>query len=165
MFLRLPLSAALCFVLLPVSLRAIPANLAPAGTATASTSDSGSVAGDINDNNRDGVFNSGSVWHSVIPDTAPWVEVDLGADYFLDRVMIWPRTDVVQGTVKNIRIRITDTAGAEVFNQVYLAGVAADNPWGTTSMRGTKGRRVRVSRADSPVNPNYFNLAELVICG
>ncbi|HWB02783.1 MAG TPA: chitobiase/beta-hexosaminidase C-terminal domain-containing protein [Verrucomicrobiales bacterium] len=163
MHLRRTLAAAFCLIPLD-ALKAIPANLAPAGTATASTSDYGSVPGDINDNNRDGGFYSGgSVWHSVIPDAAPWAEVDLGAEYYIDRVMTWPRTDVAQGTIKNVRIQITNAAGAEVFNQVYLAGTAAENPWGTNAMRGLKGRKVRVSRADNPVNPNFFNLAELAV--
>ncbi|HEX2750714.1 MAG TPA: chitobiase/beta-hexosaminidase C-terminal domain-containing protein [Verrucomicrobiales bacterium] len=166
MHLRLLLPVALSLFFPAAWLPAVPANLAPAGTASASTSDFGSVPADINDGNRDGGFyTGGSVWHSVIPDAAPWVEVDLGANYYLDRVMIWPRTDVLQGTVKNIRIQITNAAGTEVFNQVYLAGTAADNPWGTTAMRGLTGRKVRVSRADSPVNPNFFNLAELTVYG
>lgn len=151
---------------MPCPLRAIPANLAPAGTASASTSGYGSIPSDLIDNNRDGHFyNGGSVWHSNIPDTAPWVEVDLGADYYLDRVMLWPRTDAVQGTVRNIRIRVTNTAGTIVHNAVYLAGTPAANPWGTTALRGVSGRKVRVERADVPVNPNYLTFAELVVFG
>lgn len=145
---------------------AIPVNLAPGGTATASSSAFGSAASDINDGNRDGQFYSGgSVWHTSTPDAAPWVEVDLGANYYLDRVMLWPRTDASQGTVKDVRVKVTNAAGTVVFNQVFLAGTAASNPWGTTALRGTLGRKVRIERADAPVNPDFMTFAELAIFG
>ena len=147
-------------------LSAIPANLAAGKPATASTADYGSLPSDINDGNRDGHFyNGGSVWHSVIPDAAPWIEVDLGQNYNLDRVMLWPRTDALQNTVKDIRVKITNAAGTIVFNQVYIAGQPSANPWGTTALRGTVGRRVRIERADVPVNPNFLTFAELVVMG
>ena len=162
-------SLSLCAALLlaaPLMLRAVPVNLAPAGVATASSAAYGSVAGDINDGNRDGGFYSGgSVWHTAIPDTAPWVEVDLGANYNLDRVMLWPRTDVAQGTMKDLRIKVTNAAGTVVYNSVHLAGTAAGNPWGTAALRGVTGRRVRVERADVPVNPNFMTFAELAVFG
>src|SRR5436189_1257977 len=111
---------------------AIPANLAPDKTATASSSAYGSVPGDINDGNRHGDFYvGGSVWHTTIPDAATWIEVDLGQDYYLDRVMLWPRMDAVQNTEKDLRVKITDNAGTVVFNQVFIAGQPASNPWGT----------------------------------
>jgi len=163
MHLRPLLMAALAW---PLSLRAVPANLAPSGTATASSSGYGSVPGDINDGSRDGDFyTGGSVWHTTIPDTAPWIEVDLGADYYLDRVMLWPRTDAVQGTVKNLRIKVTNAAGTVVHNTVYLAGTPAANPWGTNAIRGLSGRKVRIERADVPVNPNFLTFAELAVFG
>jgi len=162
---RLPLPFLGALLALTGSCGAVPANLAAGKPATASSSDHGSVPADIADGNRDGNFANGSVWHSAAPDAAPWVEVDLGQDYYLDRVMLWPRTDATQGTVKDLRVRITNTAGTEVFNQVFLAGTPANHPWGTTALRGIQGRRVRISRADSPVNPNFLTFAELEVHG
>ena len=135
------------FLASAASLCAVPANLAPGKTATASSSDAGSVPADINDGNRNGLFGSGSVWHTTSPDAAPWIEVDLGQDYNLDRVMLWPRTDVLQNTVKDLRIKITNNAGTVVFNQVFIAGQAASQPWGTTALRGTAGKRTESSAA------------------
>jgi hypothetical protein len=156
----------LLLLLSATAVPAAPSNLAAGKPATASSSGYGSVAADIADGNRDGGFYSaGSVWHSVIPDAAPWVEVDLGADYYLDRVMLWPRTDAVQGTVKDIRVKVTNAAGTVVYNTIFLAGQAAANPWGTTTLRGTVGRKVRIERADAPVNPNFLTFAELEVHG
>lgn len=155
----------LCLTL-AVNCTALPANLAPLGSATGSTAGFGSVPADTNDGNRDGHFyNSGSVWHSLIPDAAPWIELDLGQNYYLDRVMLWPRTDAVQGTVKDIRVKVTNAAGTVVYNQVFLAGQAAANPWGTSALRGTLGRKVRIERADVPVSPDFLTFAELVVMG
>ena len=161
----LPLSIA-AGLLITCGLKAAPVNLAAGKTVTASSAGFGSLAVDINDGNRDGHFyNGGSVWHTVMPDAAPWIEVDLGADRYLDRVMLWPRTDAAQGTVKDIRVKVTNAAGSVVFNQVYLAGRAAANPWGTTALRGVQGKKVRIERADSPVSPNFLTFAELEIHG
>lgn len=153
------------FLCLAAVSQAAPVNLAPAGTITASSSGYGSAPADIIDGNRDGNFANGSVWHTTSPDAAPWVEVDLGADFYLDRVMLWPRTDVVQGTVKDLRVKVTSAAGSVVFNQTFLPGQAAGNPWGTTALRGMRGRKVLIERTDSPANPNFMTFAELEIHG
>src|SRR5262245_23378976 len=69
-------------------------NLATNGVATGSSEGYGSVFADANDGNRDGQFyTGGSVWHTTIPDASLFYEVDLGGTVFLDRMMIWPRTD------------------------------------------------------------------------
>lgn len=153
------------FLCLAAIARAAPVNLAPAGAITASSSGYGSAPGDLIDGNRDGNFNNGSVWHTTSPDAVPRVELDLGADYYLDRVMLWPRTDVIQGTVKDLRVKVTNAAGTVVFNQTFLPAQAANNPWGTTALRGVRGRKVQIERADSPVNPNFMTFAELEVHG
>jgi hypothetical protein len=145
---------------------ALPVNLAPAAAVTGSSAAYGSVVKDATDGNRDGGFYSGgSVWHTAIPDAAPYVQVDLGATYYLDRVKIWPRTDVVQNTVETMRIKVLDAANAVVWEQIFLPNVAANNPWGTTALRGVQGRKVRLERADVPVTPNFLTLAEFEVWG
>jgi hypothetical protein len=137
-----------CCVLLMLGgslLRAAPANLAVGRTVRASSSGYGSVPEDAVDGNRDGqFFTGGSVWHTLIPDVAPWIEVDLGTDFHLDRIMLWPRTDQAQSTVRNLRIRVTDGAGVVVHDEVVLANQVAGNVWGTVSVRGVRGRMVRL---------------------
>jgi hypothetical protein len=158
-----------CCVLLMLGgslLRAAPANLAVGRTVQASSSGYGSVPDDAVDGNRDGqFFTGGSVWHTLIPDVAPWIEVDLGADFHLDRIMLWPRTDQAQATVRNLRIRVTDEAGAVVHDEVVLANQVAGNVWGTVSVRGVRGRMVRLERTDVPANPDFLTFAELEIHG
>lgn len=139
-------------------------NLSPAGSASGSSQGYGSIFADTIDNNRDGGFyTGGSVWRTVIPDAAPYLEVDLGALYYLDRVMIWPRTDAVQSTLENFRIKVLDAAGAVVWQQSFLPANAANNVWGTSAMRNQRGRKVRLERLDG--SPNFLTFAEFEISG
>lgn len=159
----LPLALCLAAATRPA---AAPVNLAPAATISASSSGFGSVPADANDSNRDGhFFNGGSVWHSLIPDTAPWIEADLGRDCFLDHLILWPRTDALQGTVRNLRITITDNAGTTVFNQSFLPSQVASHAWGTAALRGITGRKIRLERTDVPASPDFLTFAELEIHG
>src|SRR5436190_4199649 len=123
-----------------ITATAAPENLATAGIATGSSTYTGSPPSqfsDGNDGNRDGhYFNALSVFHTAIPETSPpsfW-EVDLGANYYLDRVMIWPRTDVAQNTVENFKIVVRNESNAVVWQQSFLATAAVNTPWATSAM-------------------------------
>ncbi|MEZ5302413.1 MAG: hypothetical protein R3F11_17530 [Verrucomicrobiales bacterium] len=162
------LAIALAIGALPAAapLRASPIieNLALNGSATASSEGYASVASDLIDGNRDGHFhNSGSVWHSAPGDTILFVEVDLGAMYYLDRAMAWPRTDVLQGTFENVRLTVFDSGGAAVWTRDFLPANAAANPWGTSALRGVRGQRVRLEKIDA--DPEFLTFAELEIWG
>jgi CotH kinase protein/Concanavalin A-like lectin/glucanases superfamily/Lamin Tail Domain/Chitobiase/beta-hexosaminidase C-terminal domain len=143
-------------------------NIAAGKTPTASTTYTGnppSQVTDGNDGNRNGGYFAGlSVFHSAIPDAVPgfW-EVDLGATYHLDRVMIWPRTDVAQNTVENFRITVRDAANTVVWQQSYLPAAATNFAWGSSAMRGVQGRKVRFERLDS--TPNFTSFAEFEVWG
>ncbi|MES2706704.1 MAG: CotH kinase family protein [Verrucomicrobiota bacterium] len=143
----------------------LPVNLAPGGTATGSSAGYGSVFADASDGNRDGHFyNGGSVWHTLVPDTAPFYEVDLGGTYFLDRVMIWPRTDAPdQGTMENFTLKVLDDSGKVVWTADYWPAAAVNWAWGTSAMRGVAGRKVRYEKRDG--TPNYLTFAEFEIQG
>src|SRR6266487_6835371 len=57
-------------------------DIATNGTAAGSSEGYGSVFADAIDGNRIGDFyNSGSVWHTVIPDASIFYEVDLGGTF------------------------------------------------------------------------------------
>lgn len=143
---------------------AVPTSLTPAGTVVGSSQGYGSVYADAVDGNRDGHFyNGGSVWHTLIPDSAMYLEVDLGGLFYLDRIMIWPRTDAVQGTVENLKLSVLDASGAVVWQQSFLSGNSASNPWGTSALRGIRGRKVRMDRLDNA--PNFLTFAELEVWG
>ncbi len=144
-------------------------NLAPTGVPTGSSIYTGAPPSqftDGSDGNRDGQYFSGlSVFHSAIPETSPptfW-EVDLGASYRLDRVMIWPRTDAAQSTVENFRIVVRDNTNVVVWQQSFLPTSAVNTVWGTSAMRGVTGRRVRIERLDQA--PNFITFAEMEVWG
>ena len=153
---------------------AIPTNLAPAGSATASSEGFGTVAPDGIDNNREGDYNLGSVFHSENSPTPAFYQVDLGTSAYLDRVQILPRTDARQGSVEDFRLTVFadagGTPGAQVFTGTYLPAPErpADFAWGTTDLRtgtpgGTFGRFVRLERLDT--TPDFLTFAEFEVFG
>lgn len=154
-----------CLLAFCLPIQAAPTNLAPAGTATGSSQAYGSVFKDATDDNRDGNFYSaaGSVWHTNIPDAAPYYEVDLGANYYLDRVQLWPRTDAVQGTVENFTIQVRSATDEILWTADYWPTAAVSWAWGTSAMRGVQGRKVRYIKKDA--SPNFLTFAEMEVWG
>jgi hypothetical protein len=143
-------------------------NLALAGTSTGSSQAYGAVFKDGNDGNRDGAFGNGSVWHTTgTPEANPpsYYEVDLGADYYLDRLQIFPRTDVNQNSVQNVRITVVDSDNTQVFLRDYFpTDSTRDKPWATNDLRNVVGQKVRVQRLNQ-VEPNFMTLAEFEVWG
>ena len=128
----------LTVTLLVITTRAsgAPVNLAPLGTATASSEGFGASASDGNDGNRNGAFGAGSVFHTQDPDRAAFYQMDLGDSYYLDRIQVFPRTDVRQGSVKNFRLSVfsddgAGSPGATVFTRDYVPTGAANYTFGT----------------------------------
>lgn len=161
---RLSIIAAAFGLLLSSSAWAIPTNLAPSGTASASSEGFGTVAADGNDNNRDGVYANGSVFHSINSTTPAFFEIDLGMNQFLDRVEIYPRTDAVQNSVENFRIEVFNAGNSVVFSQDYLASDSTrDVTWGANDLRNAFGSRVRLTRLDA--SPDFLTFAEMAIFG
>lgn len=116
-------------------------NVAPSGTASASSEGYGAIAADGNDNNRDGTFGAGSVFHTLNETGPSWWQVVLPGARYLDHVRLFNRVDAVQGSVGNFRITATK-AGAQVFNRTFLPAIAADSnnsrAWGTSALRGVQ---------------------------
>lgn len=143
-------------------------NLAAGKPSTGSSEYPGNAFARGNDGNRDGhYFNGASVFHSGIPETNPptYWEVDLGADYNLDRVMIWPRTDVAppQNTVENFQLSVRSETNQPVWSKNYFPTAAINQVWGTSELRGIVGRYVRIQKLDQ--NPNFIAFAELEVWG
>jgi hypothetical protein len=158
-------------LLLAFNAPALPVLLSTNGTARASSEllnfTPPGLAWHGNDGNRNGdYFGGASVFHSGYPEPNPPVlwEVDLGAVFYLDHVMIWPRTDALQGTVRNFRLSVFDEAGAVAWEQDFLPGNAADHVWATTALRGVRGQRVRVTRLDTVPVP-WLTFAECEVWG
>lgn len=144
-------------------------NVAPSGTASSSSEGFGAVAADGNDNNRNGNFNAGSVFHTLNEAVNSYWQVVLPSARYLDHIRIFNRVDAVQGSVANFRITATK-AGAEVFNQVFLPSNATDNAnaraWGTAALRGVQADTIRIQRvSQSSPAVNFLTFAELEAWG
>ena len=116
------------------------ANLASGGASTGSSEGWGTVFRDGNDGNRDGAYGNGSVWHSTgTPEANPpsFYEVDLGADFYLDRVQIFPRTDAVQNSAQNFRITVVDSDNTQVFLPTISRPIRLATSRGRQTMCGT----------------------------
>lgn len=67
-------------------------NLARTATARQSSTDFGGDVSRAIDGNTNGTYTANSVSHTAIS-TDPWLEIDLGANHPLDRIVLWNRTD------------------------------------------------------------------------
>ena len=139
---------------------AAPVNLAPGGTATASTAAFGSSVADGIDGNRDPDFNKGSVWHSSNSSESHWYEVDLGADYYLDRVLIFSRDRTPYWSDFHIIVR--DSSSSIVYSNSFLAANNLYPNWGTSDLRGVRGQTVRIQSNGAPINTS---MAEFEVWG
>ncbi len=143
-------------------------NLAPLGTASSSSTGFGGTADKANDGNRNGIFGNGSVFHSA-GGTGPgeWYEVDLGSENYLDRVMVFPRTDTQQNSVRDFKIEVFNGSGTSVYSGSFLSTASTqDDPWGTAAMSGVLGQRVRVTLNNPNFSAvNFVTLSEFEIWG
>jgi hypothetical protein len=101
---------------------------------------------------RNGDRAGSNFWHSAntpIPDIygmQHWYEVDLGSNFYLDRLQIFPRS-LFQDTIKNFKLEVYNFSGATVFSQMFLPDkTTGDRAWGTTAIRNVVGSRVRIIR-------------------
>lgn len=152
-----------CCLLWGTMASAVPTNLAPAGTATASSVGYSLPAANAHNGNRAG----GDIWHSANDNVNPaWYQVDLGSDFYLDRVQIIPRGEI-QGTVENFTIEVRNSANAVVFSQSFLPANSTDDggvsPWATNLLRGIVGQTVRITRNDA--SPDAMTFSEFEVYG
>lgn len=143
-------------------------NLAPSGTENASSFDFGGTPDLANDGNRDGVFGNASVFHSDGSGAADqFYEVDLGSESYLDRVMLFPRTDVQQNSMRDFSVEIFNGSGTSVYSGAFLSGATTeDDPWGTSAMNGVLGQRVRISiNSTATVPPTFIAFSEFEVWG
>lgn len=150
-------TAFLVLVAFASSAVAVPTNLSIAGTttATASTNLTNNPPAKARDGNRSNVGDANSFWHSAnapVPDVygmQHWYEINLGSDFYLDRLEIFPRPggSQYQDTIKNFKLEVYNTAGTTVFSQMFLPDkTTGDRSWGTNAFRNIVGSRVRIIR-------------------
>ncbi|MCC7083995.1 MAG: discoidin domain-containing protein [Pirellulales bacterium] len=137
---------------------------------------------------NDGDRSPDVIWHSANSNTeTAWWQVDLGADYYLDRVQIFPR-GLNQGTVGNFKIDVLDSSNTVVFSQTFLPDSATDrditpstpwnldlgqydfsgwSAWGTNAVRNVHGQTVRIERnlPGDAFNPDAMTFAEFEVYG
>jgi hypothetical protein len=94
-------------------------NVALQGTAGQSSTDFEGPPELAIDGNTDGhYFNAKSTTHTAVEDD-PWWEVDLGADFSVDRIVLWNRTDgEVESRLSNFRLRLLDASRNPVWEAV-----------------------------------------------
>ena len=84
-------------------------NVARQGKATQSTTAHGGDANKAIDGNTDGTFAKGGQTHSQEGSQNPWWEVDLGANYPIDSIVVWNRTDGNFGNrLNNFTLKVLD---------------------------------------------------------
>lgn len=143
-------------------------NVAFGKSASASSVGFNTVAYDAIDGNTDGNFDHGSVVHTNY-DANPWWQVDLGATYTLDRIVIYNRTDCCAERMAYATTFIsrTDPSGRgywELMNDpavIHYQFGAAPPAIATINTGGGVGRYVRVQLPGS----NYLNIAEVKMMG
>jgi len=100
------------------------ASQANGGVATATSSAFGTEPGDANDANPDGNFGNGSVWHSE-GTTGETLTVTFNADYAIDNIQLFGRTDCCTDRDNNLTVRLLDAAGGELFST--MTGIPDDD--------------------------------------
>ena len=94
-------------------------NVAREGTASQDSTAWDGVAARAIDGRNDGGFSSGTQTHTAEGGTAPWWEVDLGADYPIESIRLWNRTDGSLGQrLDGYRLQVLDAAGRPVWEVV-----------------------------------------------
>ena len=114
------------------------------------------------DGNTDGDFFRDGGSHTQSEKNAWWA-VDLGANYSLDKIIIWNRTDHGQGQrLSNFRVSVKDNSGKVTFERTYCRGGRYFNPAMIIVLpKNIKGQTVRVMLNGT----NYLQLAEVEVFG
>jgi len=92
-FIRIELPRPGTLTLAEVEVVSDGSNIARRGKATQSSTSNDADASRAIDGRRDGSFGSGTQTHTRENDPKPWWEVDLGAEYPIESVTIWNRTE------------------------------------------------------------------------
>jgi F5/8 type C domain len=114
------------------------------------------------DGNTDGDFFRDGGSHTQSEKNAWWA-VDLGANYSLDKIIIWNRTDNGWGQrLSNFRVSVKDNSGKVTFERTYCRGGRYFNPAMIIVLpKNIKGQTVRVMLNGT----NYLQLAEVEVFG
>jgi hypothetical protein len=116
-------------------------NLALKGAASQSSTDFNGPANLAVDGNTNGDYGKGSVTHTAISDN-PWWEIDLAAEQPIDRLMIWNRTQGLEGRLADFRVSVLDAQRKTVWERTI-----ADPPKPSREVAVSGGRGLGFSAA------------------
>ncbi len=118
-----------------VQVLASGSNIAPAGTATQSSTDFNGPPQLAIDGRTDGNFQAGSVTHTAISKD-PWWEVDLGSAHPIDSIVIHNRTDNNLHTrLVNFRLQLLDEQRSEIWQQTVTEAPSPSAEYSPSSIR------------------------------
>jgi putative heme-binding domain-containing protein len=94
-------------------------NIARNGKARQSSTAHGGAAQKAIDGNKSGRYGDGGQTHTRERDRSPWWEVDLGAEYPIEAIVVWNRTDSPQlgNRLNNFTLSILDASRKPVFQK------------------------------------------------
>ncbi|WP_066218257.1 galactose-binding domain-containing protein [Formosa haliotis] len=141
----------------------LPVNLATKyGTATQSTDyESHGSASNAIDGNTNSTWGGRSLSHTsgnATLDPEPWWQVDLSANYQIETIKIYNRTDCCSDRLNNFTVEVIDSNGAVAFSQFYET--APSNAF-TITTGDAIGGIVKISKTTS----DALALAEVEIFG
>jgi hypothetical protein len=147
-------------------------NVAPGGIAAQSSDlvfeGAPAEAGRAIDGDVNGWFFDGSVSSTAGgTDSAPWWQVDLGADHQIDEIVIWNRTDCCMERLYLFTVEIESEAGDVVRLQKVFNAPAERDFHPPMPPGGAVGRFVRIVMEFDPANASgrYLTLAEVQVFG
>ncbi len=145
----------LCLGLAVGSAWAQGVNVAQGKTATAS-SVWDTAAGSTPDKAVDGIAPASypNIWHSGSGDRTPWLQVDLGAIFLVNEIVLWNRQDCCQNRLRDITVQIQGPGHEVLFETLVNPGDVLGGP-PTISIKlnvAVPGQFVRASRTEDNVN-------------
>ena len=95
-------------------------NLALGRRTSQSSTGYGGFASRAVDGDTDGVYGNLSITHTAPDDANPWWRVDLDGTFFLERIVLWNRTDCCSERLSNFRVSVLDEAEQAVWSSDHF---------------------------------------------
>ncbi len=132
-------------------------NIAPAGSATQSSTDFAGPAQLAIDNNTDGNYEKKSVTHTAISKD-PWWELDLNAPAPVEKIVVWNRTgNGIHSRLAGFRLQLLDADRREIWTTTV-----ADAPNPSAEFSPSSHRDIRFIAAAADFSQAAFNPEEVL---
>ncbi len=134
-------------------------NLAINGTVKQSSTAFGGTGQRAIDGNTDGDYANNSVTHTD-QESSPWIEVDLGSEQPIDRIVIWNRTDggkAIGDRIRGLRLSLLDESRESLWRQESL-----EFPEPTQTYRPSGAIELRFVDASADFQQDGFSAATVL---